>query len=221
MAKILSVSQFIPEDVKFGAIQKNAYGGSYSAIVNEKGQPQPLFIKTGPMHLPFGISSSNLDQNSWQIQPSFRGYEAEGETKELYEKLSRFDNIVAKYAMDNKTTWLGKKDAVPSHNRCIRVKEDSKWPPTLSGKASRKDSDIECKIYDIHNKEISREDVPPGSVVRLLLKISSVYLIPRTGFGFAVRIPQMQVVESPQKTNEPVFDVLDTPMDSGEDLGEF
>lgn len=229
---VLTCAKFEPRSIQLGAVGQNQYGGAFVPFVDSTGKRVYLKIMTPPMMLPFGITESKFDSDNFYIDLSFRGIDDDPEIRELHDKMNAFDDYLLEVAVNNANLWFPKKklpadpqlkasilDSPDCHKKTVKPPNDPKWAPTMKSKARiLPDGGIDCKFFDRDLKPITKDDVPKGSAVRLVIEASSVYLS-NAGWGITWRARQAQLMSRPQRLDDCAFSRVDgaSPEDDAED----
>jgi hypothetical protein len=213
-SSIMTAKTFEPSAISFGQVEKNSRGGKFIPLVDKNGTKTRVTVQFPTLHLPFGISAYREKPEdrpvSYSADLSFRGYESNEKIQTLHNKMDALDNHLIDAAYANSVVWFGKQKSrellEDTYRKLTKVDASGKYAPILKTKiATTKDGNPNVLIYDADKTQITIEDVPRGSSVRVIAEIASVWQVGSTAWGVTFRASQIQVMEKPDKLSEFAF----------------
>ena len=214
MAPIYTAKTFEPAAICFGPVEKNKMGGKFIPIVDKHGAKTKITLQFPAMNLPFGISAyrdrPENDPMSYSVDLSFRGYETNENTLLLFNKLTEFDHHLIDAAYANSVAWFGKQKSrellEDTYRKLTKVDSSGKYAPMTKAKISIANGKPNVQIFDTDKSNISVEDVPRGSTVKVIAEIASVWFIGSgTSWGVTFKALQLLVTEKPNKLTDYAF----------------
>lgn len=227
--KVIKLSEFKPENVKFSAAKNNKHGGKVVYVnydYEDGGNPRTLRIQMPKMKAPFGISGWDKDRaDKKDTSPTEQSNDtlelSVGENPELVEKLEKVDALAIKQGVINSKDFFKKKFDSSyikmQYKSAIKFSEnedgerDDKYPPRIKTKLY-KDSSYNYKFQVFNSKkellDLSvynhNEVIPKGSECVVLLECAGIWII-NEKFGLSWRPAQMKVYKSDTKLKEYSF----------------
>lgn len=205
MSVILS-SNFDPSAIKFSPVEKNKKGGKIVYLGLDESAKTRIVIQTPAMVLPFGITpyqeSPGGDIQSYSMDMSFRNADTDPKVAEFQKKVEDLDALLIKAAQDNCEEWFGpnmKKDLVPEFYRKLINNKNPQYPPVLKVKVGVGiNGEPAAQFYDENRAPVGIEYLSKGTVVKMIVELSSVWFVNKT-FGATFRLAQAAVVTKPRR----------------------
>ena len=214
MAHIYTAKTFEPASIFFGPVEKNKMGGKFIPIVDKNGTKTKIVLQFPAMHLPFGISAyrerPENEPTSYSADLSFRGYESNENTLLLFNKLTELDHHLIDAAYANSVAWFGKQKSrellEDTYRKLTKVDPSGKFAPMTKAKIVMLNGKPNVQVFDTDKSNISVDDVPRGSTVKVIAEAASVWFIGAgTSWGVTFRALQLLVTEKPNKLSEFAF----------------
>jgi len=209
MARIVTSKTFEPSSVCFGAVERNSRGGRFIPIVDKNGAKTKITLQYPAMHLPFGISGyrdkPEGEPVSYSVDLSFRGYETNEPMLVLFNKLNELDNHLIDVAYANSVGWFGTQKSrellEEKYRRLTKADPHGKYAPMTKTKITMANGKPNVQVFDVDKTPISIEDVPRGSVAKIIAELTSVWFVGSASWGVTFRAVQILVTEKPPKAS--------------------
>lgn len=221
---ILTAKSFEPSAIKFAPLEKNKLGGKYVPLADAHGNKTRLTIQTPTMHLPFGISGyrerPDAEPASYSADLSFRDMDTNENLATFFNKINELDEHLLDAAVDNSVAWFGKqksRELLEDTYRKLTKKDPSgKYAPVMKFKIPIVNGKPNVQIFDVDKTPIGVDDVPKGSMVKVIAEVASIWFIGAgVNWGVTWRVVQLMVVSKPARLDEFAFVAED-----GDDIGE-
>ena len=208
MARIVTSKTFEPSSVCFGSVEQNSRGGRFIPIVDKNGTKTKITLQYPAMHLPFGITGYRDKPGgelvSYSVDLSFRGYESNEPVLVLFNKLNELDHHLIDVAYSNSVAWFGQQKprrVLEETYRRLTKDPSEKYAPLTKAKITVSNGNPNVKVFDVDKTPITIEDVPRGSMVKIIAELTSVWFVGSASWGVTFRAVQILVTEKPSKAS--------------------
>ena len=202
---IIGTNQCELSKLQFCPPIKNSRGGQMVPVLysGHKFMLQTPFMKT-----PFGLSELILDggEAKYTIPVSFKGRDQDKKIDTFCKIIENLDDIIKTNASSDEFSqrWFGKKMSAELVDELYRPcvahsKMPEKYAPTMKLKVRTRPSsgDLDLKVYNMKQQEISHTEIKPGSEVRCIIEFAPMWFVNKT-FGISVQVVQVQMKPSQQ-----------------------
>jgi hypothetical protein len=202
---IVTAKTFEPSSIKFAPVEKNKSGGRFVPLCGATGEKKRLTIQLPSMRLPFGVScyreNPAADPASYAADVSFQGMDENENIAILYNKIAEFESHLLDAAVENSESWFGKKRSrevlEDTLRRLVKVDPTGKYAPTLKTKVPIRDGKPNVQVFDTDHSQITIDDVPKGSTIKLICSLNMVWMISGSSWGVTFNVQQILVVSKP------------------------
>ena len=214
MAPIHTAKTFEPAAIHFGPVEKNKMGGKFIPLTNDQGVKTKVTLQFPTMHLPFGLSGYREKPEdepvSYSADLSFRGIDENSNVKLTLDKMNDLDKHLIDAAHANSVAWFGKQKSrellEDTYRKLTKVDASGKYAPMTKAKIVMMNGKPNVQIFDTDKSNISVDDVPRGSTVKVIAEIASVWFIGAgTSWGVTFRALQILVTDKPNKMTDFAF----------------
>lgn len=209
------VSDFEPSTISIGSLEKNKRGGKAVYITNQ--DSSRIMLQTPAMPAIFGITPYEVggDIQSYSLDLSFRGSDADPKVAEFQDKLKALDEILISAATENSEEFFGKKmsrDMIAEFYRpLLNDKRSPEYPPLVKLKIGvGMNGEPSAQVYDENRQQTSIEYISKGCMVKTIVELTSLWFINKT-YGATFRVNQIQVVHKPNRLQGFAFQDDDEP----------
>lgn len=184
-AQVVLYRDFVPSDVHFGAVEKNAKGGKFVPLAGPDRSRKRFAVQTPPLVMPFGVSAyrekPDADIQSYSIDVSFRNLESDPKAAQFLAKMRELDAHLLSCAVRESKAWFGKakgKELLDdNYRRLIKDDPNGKYAPVMKVKIPLKqDGTPQCVFYE-GTREISIDDIPKNATIKFILEVDRVWFV--------------------------------------------
>jgi Family of unknown function (DUF5871) len=184
-------SAFIPANVTFSDVRKNAKGGK-AVYLNAAGGGKLIF-QLPQLRAPFGLSEFK-DEASGRVSYSLP---LSLDKPELLEKFAEFDARVLDFITAHSEELLGKKmsrEVIAEGIYKSPIKPSSKegYAPVLNLKVltNLKDGSVATEAYNSQRQPVPLSDLEKGQALSAIIELNQIWRTP-AGVGVSVRVHQV------------------------------
>jgi len=222
MVPIMTAKTFDPAGIFFGPVEKNKMGGKFIPLTDKSGAKARVTVQFPALHLPFGISGYREkpedEPASYSADLSFRGIDDSENLQVLLRKMNDLDKHLIDTAHANSVAWFGKQKSrellEDTYRKLTKADPNGKYAPIMKTKIAMMNGKPNIQVFDTDKTPITIEDVPRGSMVKVIAEVASIWQVGSTAWGITWRALQILVTEKPNKLDSFAF------VDDGDDTIE-
>jgi hypothetical protein len=186
------ISTFEPAAVTFSALEKTRKGSKVVWVnlpTADAGRGK-LSLQTPTVGLPFGVSpyqeASTGEIQSYSVDLSFRGSDADARMAEFLEKMKVMDELILDAAVKNSKEWFGKqmsKDIVSEFYRRLVKNTNPAYPPVMKVKVQLNDGKPNAVFFDEARRPVDIDYLVKNTSVKMIVEADRLWFINK------VRVP--------------------------------
>ena len=186
------ISGFEPTAVTFSALEKTRKGSKVVWVnlpTADAGRGK-LSLQTPTVGLPFGVSpyqeASTGEIQSYSVDLSFRGADADARMAEFLAKMTALDELVLDAAVKNSKEWFGKqmnKDIVSEFYRRLVKSTNPAYPPVMKVKVQLNDGQPNAAFFDETRRPVTIDYLVKNTMVKMIIEADRLWFINK------VRVP--------------------------------
>lgn len=205
-SSVVLYSAFDPAAVNFGALDRNRNGGKFVPLLGPDGQKKRFTIQTPALPLPFGVSAYREkpegDVQSYSLDVSFRGADADPKIAEFLDKMVQLDARMLEASVANSKDWFGKQKSIDTlednYRRLVKEHPEHKYPPVMKVKVQVTNGAPNVSFFDENKNPVGIDYIIKGCSIKLILEMDRVWFVNNT-FGVTWRALQGAVVSRPSR----------------------
>ena len=180
------ISAFEPTAVTFSALEKTRKGSKVVWVnlpVAESGRGK-LSLQTPTVALPFGVSpyqeASTGEIQSYSVDLSFRGADADARMAEFLAKMTALDELVLDTAVKNSKEWFGKqmsKEIVSEFYRRLVKSNNPAYPPVMKVKVQLNDGQPNAAFFDEARRSVTIDYLVKNTSVKMIIEADRLWFI--------------------------------------------
>jgi hypothetical protein len=227
MAAPVLLSEFEPNNISFGRVQKNTNSPGKFCYINYGTARGALSLQTPVVRIPYGISTWDNDDGSKSLSVEVPLKEATTDAAQelILQKFNLLDDVVLSAAAKNAAEWglrpNQSKDAYRALYKGATIKENKDGDKKFVGKINQR---RDVFVFDNERNQVDKEYVTKGSLVKMIIEIGRVW-ISGGSFGVVCTLTRLLVVQRRQEMKPDAFiedpsDKLPEDIDVKQDFGD-
>ena len=205
-------TSFDPTEVKFSNLDKTRKGGKIVYVSLGNDRRARVMMQTPNVSLPFGVTpyteASTGEIQSYSIDLSFRGHDADPKMEEFLAKMRALDEILIKQGVDNSTAYFGKamsRDLVIEfYRKLVKDPNNPQYAPTMKCKVPVVSGEPTTLFFDENRAPTTIDTISKGCTVRMILELSSVWFVNKN-YGATWKVVQCLVTSRPKRMDTFAF----------------